>query len=77
MSKVLSFRTDEPEFDEEGAADVVLADGWRFIHGGDSCDKGGLVGGSIRVVQAAHGQNRLAAEEHASALRRTPRNHVI
>ena len=25
--------------------------GWRFIHGGDTCDKGGVVGGSIRVVR--------------------------
>ena len=36
---------------EEGAADLVLADGWRLIHGGDTCDKGGVIGGSIRVVR--------------------------
>ena len=49
--QALSFRGGEPVFNHEGAADVVLADGWMFIHGGDSCDKGGPVGGSIRVVR--------------------------
>eukprot|EP00966_Prymnesium_polylepis_P334389 7389761-Prymnesium_polylepis.3 len=40
-----------PVLDDEGAADVALVDGWRLIHGGDTCDKGGVMGGSIRVVR--------------------------
>eukprot|EP00966_Prymnesium_polylepis_P267254 6173728-Prymnesium_polylepis.1 len=47
----LAFAGGKPVFNDEGAADVVLSDGWRFIHGGDTCDKGGVVGGSIRVVR--------------------------
>jgi len=49
--EALSFPSGAPVLDDEGAADLVLADGWRFIHGGDTCDKGGVVGGSIRVVR--------------------------
>ena len=48
--EALSFPSGHPEFAKDGAADLVLAEGWRFIHGGDTCDKGGVVGGSIRVV---------------------------
>ena len=51
MCDALSFPTGKPEFNAEGACDLELADGWRFIHGGDTCDKGGVVGGSIRVVR--------------------------
>ena len=29
-----------PLFDMEGAADVELKPGWRFVHGGDTVDKG-------------------------------------
>lgn len=36
---------------EDGAADLVLRDGWRFVFGGDAVDKGGEVGGSIRVAR--------------------------
>ena len=32
------------------AAQVDLQDGWQLVVGGDCCDKGGAVGGSIRVV---------------------------
>lgn len=39
--------------DEGGScARVDLADGWRLIFGGDACDKGGAVGGSIRVLKS-------------------------
>ena len=31
---------------------LELADGWSFVFGGDSVDKGGSVGGSVRVVKA-------------------------
>eukprot|EP00966_Prymnesium_polylepis_P094575 2189241-Prymnesium_polylepis.4 len=54
-SEALSFQTGKldgkPVLDDKGAADVTLADGWMFVHGGDTVDKGGLVGGSIRVVR--------------------------
>jgi hypothetical protein len=36
---------------DDGAADLVLRDGWRFVFGGDAVDKGGEVGGSIRVAR--------------------------
>ena len=51
LCDALSFPTGKPEFSADGACDLELADGWRFIHGGDTCDKGGVVGGSIRVVR--------------------------
>jgi len=52
QSAALSFPGDgQPRFSFDGAADVVLEDGWCFIHGGDTCDKGGAVGGSVRVVR--------------------------
>lgn len=35
---------------EDGSADVKLQPGWHFVFGGDSVDKGGKVGGSIRVA---------------------------
>lgn len=35
----------------DGSLVVELHEGWRFIFGGDSVDKGGAVGGSIRVVR--------------------------
>ena len=35
----------------DGAADLELRPGWRFVFGGDSVDKGGQVGGSIRVAR--------------------------
>jgi hypothetical protein len=31
---------------------LALASGWHFVFGGDSCDKGGAVGGSVRIVRA-------------------------
>ena len=39
---------------EEGGsvARINLADGWRFIFGGDACDKGGFIGGSVRVTRS-------------------------
>eukprot|EP00966_Prymnesium_polylepis_P078890 1828559-Prymnesium_polylepis.1 len=33
--EALSFPSGAPVLNDEGAADLVLADGWRFIHGGD------------------------------------------
>jgi hypothetical protein len=35
---------------EDGSADIKLQPGWHFVFGGDSVDKGGKVGGSIRVA---------------------------
>lgn len=37
--------------DADGSLDLALADGWHFVYGGDSVDKGGAVGGSMRVVR--------------------------
>ena len=39
-------------FDQDGKPlfKLVLNSGWSFIHGGDAVDKGGKIGGSIRVV---------------------------
>ena len=37
---------------EDGTADITMHDGWHFVFGGDSVDKGGEVGGSIRVVRS-------------------------
>eukprot|EP00966_Prymnesium_polylepis_P242010 5597000-Prymnesium_polylepis.1 len=51
ISAALSFVTGEPVFDDEGAANVSLADGWMFVSGGDTCDKGNSVGGSVRAVR--------------------------
>ena len=31
---------------EDGSMRLQLNDGWRIVFGGDSCDKGGVVGGS-------------------------------
>jgi len=36
---------------DDGAVDLALRDGWRFVFGGDAVDKGGEVGGSIRVAR--------------------------
>ena len=36
----------------DGAVDLELRDGWLFVFGGDAVDKGGLVGGSIRVARS-------------------------
>jgi hypothetical protein len=36
---------------KDGSADLRLAKGWQVVFGGDSCDKGGVVGGSVRVVR--------------------------
>ena len=40
-------------FNESGAADLSLKDGWMAVFGGDAVDKGpeGGVGGSVRVVR--------------------------
>ena len=35
----------------DGSLDLRLAEGWHFIHGGDCVDKGGAIGGSVRVVR--------------------------
>lgn len=35
----------------DGSVELSLADGWTFVFGGDATDKGGLVGGSLRVVR--------------------------
>ena len=39
------------KLESDGSADIELAAGWRFVHGGDACDKGGAVGGTVRVVK--------------------------
>ena len=36
---------------DDGSADLALADGWQLVFGGDSVDKGGETGGSVRVVK--------------------------
>jgi hypothetical protein len=38
--------------DMSGAADIALRDGWHLVIGGDLCDKGGWVGGTVRVVRS-------------------------
>jgi len=38
--------------DADGTADIVLRDGWRLVIGGDMCDKGASVGGSVRIVRS-------------------------
>ena len=34
----------------DGSAELSLSDGWRLVFGGDVCDKGGAVGGTMRVA---------------------------
>ena len=36
---------------KDGSLDVCLAPGWQLVYGGDTVDKGGAVGGSVRVVR--------------------------
>jgi len=50
-SRALSFVGDSPCFAPDGTTEVILHDGWRFTFGGDSPDKGGTVGGTVRVVR--------------------------
>ena len=38
--------------DSDGVLDLDLVCGWHFVFGGDSVDKGGAVGGSVRVVKS-------------------------
>ena len=38
--------------DESGAAQITLNDGWQLVVGGDLCDKGAFVGGTVRVVRS-------------------------
>ena len=35
----------------DGVPDLALEPGWHFVFGGDSCDKGGAVGGTVRIVR--------------------------
>ena len=35
----------------DGTAEIRLNDGWNLVFGGDVCDKGGEIGGTIRVVR--------------------------
>jgi len=35
----------------DGTADIELKDGWDLVFGGDVCDKGGEIGGTIRVIR--------------------------
>jgi len=37
---------------DDGSAEIELEEGWCFVFGGDAVDKGGEVGGSIRVVKS-------------------------
>jgi len=50
-SEGLSFTGGQPRYHDDGACELTLHEGWCFVHGGDSCDKGGAVGGSVRVVR--------------------------
>ena len=50
-SDALSFAAG-PTWAADGTVDLVLTDGWRFVFGGDVCDKGGAVGGTVRVVRS-------------------------
>lgn len=50
-SSALSFSGGRPYFAADGTADLLLHDGWRFVFGGDSPDKGGTIGGTVRVVR--------------------------
>jgi hypothetical protein len=50
-SEALSFVGGQPHYMQDGSVELVLHDGWRFVHGGDACDKGGAVGGTVRVVR--------------------------
>jgi hypothetical protein len=50
-SEALNFVGGRPSYRSDGACDLVLHEGWHFVHGGDSCDKGGAVGGTVRVVR--------------------------
>ena len=36
----------------DGTAEIELAEGWHFVFGGDVCDKGGSVGGTVRVTRS-------------------------
>ena len=36
----------------DGSLDLTLTPGWQLVFGGDSVDKGGAVGGSVRVVRS-------------------------
>lgn len=47
LSEALSVVTEE----EDGSLELELLEGWHFVFGGDSVDKGGAVGGSVRVVR--------------------------
>ena len=49
-SEALSFVAG-PSFDHRGVCQLNLAEGWRFVFGGDVCDKGGVVGGTVRVTR--------------------------
>jgi hypothetical protein len=44
-------RSTRPVFARDGTVALMLHDGWSFVFGGDSCDKGGTVGGTVRVVR--------------------------
>jgi hypothetical protein len=48
-SEGLSFTGGQPRYHDDGACELTLHEGWCFVHGGDSCDKGGAVGGTVRV----------------------------
>lgn len=46
LSEALTFNG----LNEDGSMSLTLEPHWQFVHGGDACDKGGIVGGSLRVV---------------------------
>ena len=52
LSDALAFATGSATWDADCVADVSLADGWHFVCGGDVVDKGGKVGGSVRVTRS-------------------------
>eukprot|EP00966_Prymnesium_polylepis_P291899 6741537-Prymnesium_polylepis.1 len=70
-SEALNFPAGKPVFNDDGAAELLLAEGWRFIHGGDTCDKGGTVGGSIRITRT------LCRLKRRYCLRPRPRRELI
>jgi hypothetical protein len=69
-SEALSFVGGQAHYGSDGAAELILHDGWRLVHGGDSCDKGGVVGGEPQPCGARTSMLRadssLAADAHTT-----------
>ena len=52
LSEAVSFAGGEPTWDRDGVVKLELADGWHLVHGGDCADKGGPIGGTVRVARS-------------------------